>query len=149
MLLQQLNRHLGSASESHADLQGDVARLDARLRLLRRHAEPAVLGGAEADLAHAVADRASHVGRAAGEEVAHVGAAMLHEHAVGEAADRGGNADGTGAGEVAVVVPLLNAEEVEVAPNLCGRLVHLAAVDGGDDVEEHFPRVRPAVVQEL
>ena len=149
MLLQQLNRHLGSASESHADLQGDVARLDARLRLLRRHAELAVLGGAEADLAHAVADRASHVGRAAGEEVAHVGAAMLHEHAVGEAADRGGNADGTGAGEVAVVVSLLDAEEVEVAPNLCGRLVHLAAVDGGDDVEEHFPRVRPAVVQEL
>jgi len=73
---------------------------------------------------------------------------MLHEDPVGEAADSCRDADGAGAGEVALVVPLLDPKQLEVAPERGGAVVHLALVDGGYEVEQDLPHTRARVVQE-
>ena len=74
---------------------------------------------------------------------------MFHEDPVGEAADGCRDADGAGAGDVAHVVSLLDPEQLEVAPERGGAVVHPALVDGGHDVEQDLPHVRARVVQEL
>ena len=146
---QQLDSHLGPTGKPHSHLQRHVAGLGTLRRLLRRHAKAALLGGAEADLAHPFTNDAPSVSRAASQQVAHVGATVLHKHAVGEAADRGRDTDRPGADKVAVVVPLLDAEEVEVAPDPRRRLVSLAPVDRSHDVKQNLPRVGPSVEEEL
>ena len=101
---------------------------------------------AAADFAHVVDNEAARVGGAAGKQVAHVRAAVFHEDPVGEAADGCRDADGAGAGDVAHVVSLLDPEQLEVAPERGGAVVHPALVDGGHDVEQDLPHVRARVV---
>ena len=102
---------IAQSAASGLSAQRYVAGLGALRRLLRRHAKAALLGGAEADLAHPITNDAPSVSRATRQEVAHFGAAVLHKHAVGEAADRGRDTDRPGADKVAVVVPLLDPEK--------------------------------------